>query len=192
MKKALISWRYDQVLWIIPQHAGEYFFICVYTALIFVWARVIIVWLSFFSIPPAIYVALGIGVFGYSVYRFLQLYMDSIVLTPAWVHILEQQWLFDTQETVFERNAIQSISIDKEWMISHLCKIGTLNITLEHGTSYMIWGVYRPEHRSKKIMSLKIIYEKKPEPIIKEPEKFDTLVDTLSEIITDYLQHKPQ
>ena len=192
MKKALIGSRYTQILWIIPQHAGEYFFICVYSACFFVIARLVVFWLSFFSIPSSIFVAIWLVIFGYSMYRFFQLYLDSTVLTPAWVHILEQQWLFDTQETVFERNAIQSISIDKEWVLSHLLKIGTLNITLEHGTSYMIWGVYRPEYRSKKIMWLKIMYEKKPEPVIKQPEKFDTLVDTLSDIITDYLQHKPQ
>lgn len=203
IKYQIISWKItDKVLWIIPQHVGEYFFISSESLAYLFGLRVIIQlieWLVWTKISGIIWWVGWIIIFGIYVYRFMQIYLDAIVLTNRWIVILDQQWIINYNQSIFERDAIQTISYSQHWIVDYILNRWDVIVGLEHWQDYIISSAYQPWKRSQRLLNYHHQYQT---PLItpamvqsaqeenSNPEKFDILVDTLSEIITDYMKQK--
>lgn len=203
IKYQIISWKItDKVLWIIPQHAGEYFFISFESVGYLSGLRIIIqllVWIIWPKVTSILWGVWGISIFIIYLYRFLQIYLDAIVLTNRWIVILDQKWVLNYNQSLFERDAIQTISYSQHWVIDYILNRWDIVIWLEHGQDYVITSAYQPSKWSQRLINYHhqfqtalitptMVHSAQEEN--NNPEKFDILVDTLSEIITDYMKQK--
>ncbi len=128
--------------------------------------------------------------------NFLNLYLDAIVLTPTGIAIFRREWLLEYKTEFFERNKIELISFEQNSLLDKIFLKGDIIISLDYNTSFSFENISNPKKRVSEIMIAKHTNQAPPsfeaEPNEQDKEKFDMLVETLGEVIQDYMTKKPQ
>lgn len=90
-----------------------------------------------------------------------------------------------------------AVSHAQSGVVDRLFDNGSINISLDHDSDYQIQGILSPWKQSSIINKLKFdslsrLEQEQQELNIVEPDKFELLVDTLSEVIGSYMAHKKE
>ena len=131
-------------------------------------------------------------------YYFMMLYLDSVVVTPQGLTIMDQVWFLDFSQTNFDWESIQTISYHQHGLSDWLLNKWDIIIWIEHGTNYILPNVVQPTKRVERLNHYKhesIVQRARElavsqEVMIDNPQydKFELLVDKLSDIIVDYMK----
>lgn len=125
---------------------------------------------------------------------FLDLYLDSVVLTKQGVNIFYWDGLLKYSNELIERSSVEWVYDEQEGLLDVLLNKGMIKIK-KLDEEYVFDDVYNPVLQTSKIIEIKekIIKEnekKEEENNEEEIDKFDLLVEALGEIIRDYYKKK--
>jgi len=137
----------------------------------------------------------GIALFAKYVYDFLDKYMDTVILTNKGITIVRiDSWLKYKVDS-FDWGSIIAISHSQGGIMDKLFNEGAIQISLDQDNDYSIEGVASPGKQSSIINKLRfdlMAQAKEIELQNDEPDKFEILVDTLSEVIGTYMKTNPR
>lgn len=186
----------EEIYHIISHDVWVYLPLVLKYSLILVWLYWLF-WLvdSTFNIEYLWWIFGGVGLFvyWYFVISFLDIYLDSVVLTDWWVIIFNWDWFLKQNSESVQRESIESI-FDESSSLPDLI-LNKWDIMIKRQ-----WEIYRfdstPDPRKQadvisklkdKILAWKYPWEEEPE---EDLDKFDVLVETLWEVILDYVKKK--
>ena len=121
---------------------------------------------------------------------FLDIYLDSIVLTNRGVTMFRWDGLFSYTSENIGWDYIQTVYDEQKWFLDVILWKWDLNIKI-HNWDYKFEEVPSPTKQANIISSTKdkMNLSNKEEQDSEDMDKFDILVDTLGEVIEDYLKH---
>lgn len=194
--------KWDTINAVIPQHHGKAFELMIKYVAMWVGVRILYWIMTNFMANDAI--AWRVSVLWLTAillmfnYYFMMLYLDSVVITPQGIIIMDQVWLLDFSQTRFDRESIQTISYHQHGLIDWFLNKWDVIIWIEHGTNYILPNVIQPTKRVDRLNHHKheaIVEQARQialaqESVTETPQydKFELLVDKLSDIIVDYMQ----
>ena len=191
-----IIWTDDDILYLASHHVLAYFWVIVITIVMNTITFFSYVFLKMLSWTFATWVAwiLWIIIYIYFFLIFLDIYLDTIVLTSNSIIIYKWYGLFKSTTDVLEFHAVESVFYEQEWVLNVLFNNGNLFIRRTTHTN-VFNNIHNPSHVVENIN--KIIQETeswKNKEEDKEEDKdenkdnndFDVFVEAMSEIIRDY------
>ena len=187
-----IIWTDDDILYIASHHVFAYFWVIVVTIVMITITFFSYSFLKILSLTFATWVAwiLWVIIYMYFILNFLDIYLDSIVVTSDSITIYKWYGLFKSTTDVIEFDAIESVFYEQEWIINVLFDDGDLFIRRAMHTN-VFNSIHNPSHVVENINKIKQeakSWETKEET--KEENKnnsdFDVFVEAMSEIIRDY------
>ncbi len=130
-------------------------------------------------------------------YDFIDLYLDSVVLTDKGITIVKIDKWFKYKTDFFERKSIITISHTQSWFIDKLFNQWSITISLDHNSDYFIKNISKPNtqvsilntYKFDALSRIKKIEEEVKQEAANQPDKFEILVDTLSDVIGSYMKH---
>ncbi len=129
---------------------------------------------------------------------FLNLYLDSLILTTSWVILFLWEGVLENSVEVFYWDKIETISYKQKWLWDKLLFSGDIEMSLDDWISLDFEDVHRPKKQIDKILKIKEKYLLK-NVIWKDENKFhndlnddrfNILVDALSDVVKDYVEKK--
>jgi hypothetical protein len=141
----------------------------------------------------------GVGViwYIYMLIQFLQEYLRVVIVSPDALIIMHRDGLMEYNIQQIERETIESISYKQDSLRDSILMAGDIVVSFEHLDSYVIHTVYKPKYIAQELFLAKKKYEKHtPTPVdyaVQDhvsDEKFGLLVETLGEVIKDYMGRK--
>lgn len=126
--------------------------------------------------------------------NFINLYLDTLVVTNSWLILFEWSWLFKYSTESIDWNSIQAIEDEQSWLFDIILNKWDLKIK-RAWESYTFQDVSSCSTERNKIIEYKDKFEEKKQELKEENEqpeldKFDVLVETLWEVILDYIKKK--
>jgi hypothetical protein len=106
------------------------------------------------------------------------------------VTIYKRDSITDYRTEHFNRDKIETITHHQNSRNDKLYNKGDLKVLLEHGTTYRFTNVSKPSHHSAIFADRMHEYTHDDVSSEQSDEKFDILVDTLSEVIHEYMGDK--
>ena len=184
-----IIWTDDDILYVASHHVLAYFKVIVIT--------IVIVTITFFSYgflqmlswTFASWVAwiLWIIIYMYFILNFLDIYLDSIVVTSDSVVIYKWYGLFKSTTDVLEFHAVESVFYEQEWVLNVLFNNGNLFIRRATHTN-VFNNIHNPSNivdNINKIIQEAEFWENKEEDK-KDDSDFNVFIEAMAEIIRDY------
>lgn len=192
----------DDIIHIMPQHHGKVLGLMFkYTTMaLIVWIihSLVVSFMSFDQIAGRVAVSGLLIIVILFNYYFMMLYLDSIVITPLGIIIMDQLWLLDFSQVRFDRESIQTISYHQHGIVDRLLNKWDITIGIEHGTDYLLPNIVNPTKRVERLNNYKhqsVVEQARQIAMVQDDyqdswpsDKFDLLVDKLSDIIVDYMQ----
>lgn len=136
--------------------------------------------------------AVALVFFVKAVIDFLNLYLDGIVLTPSGISVFRREWLLQYSLENFDRPKVEMISFSQNTLTNRLFNTGDIVITLDYNISFEFESIPRPKQQTNLIMTTKYTYVQwwwdDDNSSETDQEKFDILVETLGEVIVDYMK----
>lgn len=137
----------------------------------------------------------GIGTIIYIQYIiwFLNSYLDSLIITPNGIIMFRRDGLLEYKNEYFEWSKIEVVSHEQKNFIDTLLHTGDLVITLDHGLIFEFERIHNPVKKASILLNAKADALRPPEesPDQTNQDKFTMLVETLWEVIIDYMKsHK--
>jgi hypothetical protein len=136
----------------------------------------------------------------HGIYKLVDQYLDAIVVTSSWLVLYQRNGIRNRKLTNLQRVSIESIDEEKLGFRDMLWDEWNITISVEDKT-HIFDNV---QHSSQVVQDLlewksEFSYRHSPlaENIVPEQDlygsndKFDILVETLSEVIQDYMERKP-
>ncbi len=192
----------DNTVTIIPQHHGKAAWLMIKYGIM-----AIVVWILYSlmtNIMSYDHIAWRVAIIGLTAillmfnYYFMMLYLDSVVVTPQGLTIMDQVWFVDFSQTNFDWESIQTISYHQHGLIDWLLNKWDIVVWIEHGTNYVLPNIVQPTKRVERLNHYKhesIVQRARDlaiaqEVVVDNPQydKFELLVDKLSDIIVDYMK----
>lgn len=118
---------------------------------------------------------------------FLNLYLDCMVLTPRWIVVFKWEGLLEYKTDTFSRERIETVSHTQDSLADKILSKWNVIVTLEHGVVYHFNNVPSPMKQANLILSTRDSYLLDEEDD-DDPDKFGLLVETLWEVIHDYMK----
>ncbi len=147
-----------------------------------------IVWYITWGIIALLYI--------YFVINFLNIYLDSLIITPTGLIIFEWEKILEYRSETLNRQSIDNISHSQQWLRDRLLWTGSLHIWLNQWTSITLYNMPNIQRTANLLWTYKHqtdtqhqhnAFQSSPE----DNTKFELLVETLGEIIKEYTQ-KPK
>ena len=91
--------------------------------------------------------AILIGIYAKFVYDFIDIYMDTIVLTSRGIHIISITWFMKFKVDFFERKWLESITYTKNGMWDILFNQGDVLLTLSQWNDFIIENIAQPKRQ---------------------------------------------
>lgn len=208
IKKALLNNYYinQDILYILPHSISRYFNL-VYRyvfALFFLY----ILYFIFWSYVDGLNLRFGlIGVFFYMafVYSFGDIYLDSEIITAEYFVILNNNGFVWSSTNYYDLAHVDSVSFSQNGWIDYIIDTWDITISMSQDEKITIPHIYSPQKQVQNIIQAKHLYltnkakaeaektnnsqivEENKQPTVSD-EKFQILVDSLSEIVSDYIK----
>jgi len=119
----------------------------------------------------------------------LDIYLDSIIITKNWLTIFRWDWILKYSSENIERDSLEAINEHQNWILDIILKKWDLKIKRAE-ESYNFDEVSHPNKQVSTILKFREKFSTPPTET--EPEedldKFDVLVETLWEVILDYIK----
>jgi hypothetical protein len=124
---------------------------------------------------------------------FTNKYLDAIIVTDNWMTKFERSWLLEYKTDTFDRGRVEAVSHEQPSLLNSLLNRWNLTVMLELWSKYDFWFISNPQKKAQIILDFKN-KKIKPAPIDDQPlindhDKFNILVETLWEVIVDYMKH---
>lgn len=134
------------------------------------------------------------------IYDFIDLYLDSVILTDKGITIVKIDKWFKYKTDFFERKSIITISHSQSWFMEKFFNQWSITISLDHNSDYYIKNISNPStqvsilntYKFDALSRMKKIEDEAQQVIANQPDKFEILVDTLSEVIGSYMKYGNQ
>lgn len=122
--------------------------------------------------------------------QFMDIYLDSVVITKIGIIIFKWEWLLRYTSETIDWPSVQAVEDAQSWLLDMM--LNKWDIVIKRWVEeYRFNDISHPSKQKNDILMYKDKFETKPEPE-KEPEpeldKFDVLVETLGEVILDYVK----
>lgn len=125
---------------------------------------------------------------------FLNIYLDAIAITPRGLAVFRWEGVLEYKTEFFERNTIELMSYEQNSIRDRIFAKGDIVISLNYSNNFLFEEIARPKKRVNTMLMAKHKYNQ-PDPQEiqdhEQQEKFDVLVETLGEVIQDYMHKKP-
>ncbi len=150
------------------------------------------------EIATMIFGVLGLMTYAFFVMRVLNDYFDAMIITERGITILTWNGFLQYKtETVYWEN-IQSITYEQSGLMDAAWNTGDIIIRLEHDITYPFHHVPQPKKQAAIVAARKeksygpslIDTDRDDEDNGWRDEKFDILVETLGEVIVEYMERK--
>lgn len=204
MEETLKLWLIEQyvehqnILHILPHAWAEYLVLSVKYIVV-----VVVLWFCAQFLGESttwLFACIGLLLCVKYIYDFVDSYLDSVVLTDKWITIVKIDKWFKYKVDFFEWKSIISISSTQTWFIDKFFNQWSLTISLDHDSDYYIKNISRPNtqvsmlnmYKFDALSRLKQAEEDAKQEIINQPDKFEILVDTLSDVIGSYMKYNEQ
>ncbi len=138
--------------------------------------------------------SMGLIIYITMILELLNKYLDTIVITPHWVSVFNRNWLTEYKMETFDRPKIETVSHEQDNLLSSMLNRGYLAISLDPWISYKFWYINNPKLHSDILLHTKHRQYQPDEDISPAPDtdKFNILVETLGEVIIDYIKKDNQ
>lgn len=135
--------------------------------------------------------SIGLLIYWMYIVSFLDIYLDSVVLTDKWIYIYIRDWFLDQNTEYISWNSIQSIYDEQNWILDLVFNKWNIKIKRQDEI-YIFNNVDKPWDVTNKIISIKddILTKNDQEEEEENPNNFDTLVETLWEVISQHVSKK--
>jgi hypothetical protein len=142
-----------------------------------------------------VYVPLLIGIIWMFIYikfviDFLDLYLDSVVLTHTDIVIFRWDWFLKYRTEAIQRDSVEAINNEQSWILDLIFNKWDIKIKRQEW-SYFFRDVTNPSKIANDIVVLKNqleTWEYNESDTENDIDKFDILVETLWEVIIDYVK----
>ncbi len=123
---------------------------------------------------------------------FLNIYLDSLVMTESWVVLYLWEWLLEYKTESFDRDRIETISHNQNGIRDKVFFRWDIMIKLEHWVEFPFEKVSYPKKQAEKILQLKNRFSYKTDVVLEnnDDKKFDILVEALWEVVKEYIDKK--
>ncbi len=139
----------------------------------------------------------GLTTYALFVMRILNDYFDAMLITSVGVTILTWDGFLQYKTETVYRNSIETITYEQNGLIDVTWNIGDIIVRLEHDISFPFKHVSQPKKQAAIVAAWKEqtlrpreIVDGDHDPINVRDEKFDVLVETLGEVIVEYMERK--
>ncbi len=129
--------------------------------------------------------------------EFLNKYLDSLIITPNGIIIFEWEGFLHYTLQQFDRNSIESISHSQDSLVDKIIGKWKIQLSIEHGIVFYFDNISSPHRIANQLWNYKQQYfwhhSRKNESFDEHhlgwesSEKFEILVETLWEVIKDYM-----
>jgi len=125
--------------------------------------------------------------------EFLNKYLDSLIITSKGILIFEWEWFLHYKLQQFDRDSIESISHSQNSISDKIIGKWDLQLTIEHGVVFNFANISSPHRMANELRNQKqqhwSHYNESWDHSLwwKTNEKFEILVETLWEVIKDYM-----
>lgn len=128
------------------------------------------------------------------IFELLNKYLDTIVITPYWVSVFNRNGLTEYKMETFDRPKIETVSHEQDSLVSSLLNRGHIAISLDPGIHYKFGYINNPKLHSDILLHTKHRQYQPDENESTPPDtdKFNILVETLGEVIIDYIKKDNQ
>ncbi|MBS8121562.1 hypothetical protein [Candidatus Vampirococcus lugosii] len=138
--------------------------------------------------------SIGLLIYGMYIVSFLDIYLDSVVLTDKGIYIYVRDGFLDQNTEYISWNSIQSVYDEQNGILDLVFNKGNIKIKRQDEI-YIFNNVDKPGDVTNKIISIKddILTKNAQEEQEEEeenPNNFDTLVETLGEVISQHVSKK--
>lgn len=164
----------------------KYLLILVVLMLVFLLLDRYITW----SYLSWIFAGLGFVVFIKFCIDFLNLYLDSLVMTDSGIVLYLREWLLEYKTELFDREKIETVSHAQKGLRDKLFFRGDISIKLNYWIDFPFENIPNPKKQVDKILQLKARCSHRKEDDYSSSEdekKFDILVEALWEVVKDYI-----
>lgn len=138
----------------------------------------------------------GLMTYAFFVMRILNDYFDAMLVTTNGITILTRNGFMQYKTETIYRENIQTITYEQKGFVDAAWNTGDIIIRLEHDITFPFHHVPQPKKQAAIVAAWKeksygpsMIIENEGEEHVRD-EKFDMLVETLGEVIVEYMQRK--
>lgn len=133
-------------------------------------------------------------IYGYFLLQFLNNYLDALVVTPQFLGLFQRDGMLEYHMQQCERDKIEMMSFNQNSFRDKILGRGDILITLDHSISFSFDNIASPKRVVNALRAAKAAYSD-PETweeanTDQTNEKFEILVETLGEVIKDYMHKK--
>jgi hypothetical protein len=119
---------------------------------------------------------------------FMDIYLDAIIITNNWIIMFKWEWFMTYNSETINWNWILSVYENQTWLIDLLLNEWDIKFKTPWSI-YTFNNVHDPKYQKEKILKIqKDVLSWKKEQEEPELDKFDMLVETLWEVIIDYVK----
>lgn len=192
VRKHINNWEIHHVIW----HNGsvflklflKYFIILLSLLLVFVALERYIIW----QYLDWLFAGIWFLVFVKFCIDFLNIYLDSLILTDTGVVFYLREWLLEYKTESFDRDKVETISHNQNWIWDKLFFKWDILLRLEHGLEFPFENVSNPKKQASKILRYKWRFlnwkkDSNSEILDQNNQKFGILVEALWEVVKDYM-----
>ncbi|MEF2175267.1 MAG: hypothetical protein V3575_02245 [Candidatus Absconditabacteria bacterium] len=132
----------------------------------------------------------GLFVYGKFIIDFMDIYLDAIILTDTGVVLFKWDGLFANKSELLHRESLVAVQDTQMGILDIVLNKGNL-IMKRSGGEYSFDNVSHPTKRASMILDMqKKMLNERGESEEEQPDldKFDVLVETLGEVILDYVK----
>ncbi len=143
-----------------------------------------------FWIIDVLFAGIWIVVYFFFMVSFFDVYLDSLILTSTWIIIYRWHGLFRQHTENIPRESAQAIYDQQSGILDALLNKWNIEIK-RHEETYLFEDVPSPAENAKKIVAQRDAALNQANNVEEEEEqdKFDVLVETLWEVILDYVKN---
>lgn len=128
---------------------------------------------------------------------FFDLYLDTIAVSEHEITLFLWEGFFDNSIEIFDRDRIETISYKQEWFWDRIFMKGDLLIRLDDQIEFPFEDIYRPKKVVEKLsfyknsfIAKKLHEQNSQDKEFEQDERFNILIDALSEVVKDYTHKK--
>lgn len=132
--------------------------------------------------------SIGIVVYIRVIIALINDYLDVVVLTDTWIVIMTRNGFFMHKIERLQRWHIQTISEEQDGFRDMIFDKGELVVSVDQGIVFPFHDIQTPKKAIKQILHRRNVVSTDKTPV--ETDKFQLLVETLGEVITDYMKIK--
>ena len=146
---------------------------------------------------PTYYWDRGMGIIGIFLFikwvlDFLNLYLDCLILSKDHAILFLREGRLEYKTEFFSRNKINTISSSQNGIRNKIWSVGDIVIKLEFDTEFPFADVTNPKKQVSKLITLKEQFMERQKQVIEkdlheDDQRFNVLVEAMSEVVKDYL-----